>query len=490
MSSDRPNILFIINHDISRRYACYGSAPAVTPNIDRLAAGGMVFERHYCNYPLCGPSRANIFTGCRPETTQRFNNEEFFHPFRDRMGDRYATLPEHFRTNGYFTQSLNQVLHARDVDEPSWSVPQWWPQAAAPPWAPGAHGDWFVAWINRESIALQRQRYDVLVAEGKDPCEGMNYKRWRGPAVEMGDESQGRYLQDSVTERAAESLAARKDRGKPFFLGVGYEIGHTPWCAPKKYWDLYDPESLPDPWPAGRPEGSPCQAFGNNEPGQFYTQDYYDNVFMPDARQTRELLHAAYASMSYFDAQVGRLVDSLAALGLGENTLVVLTSDHGISWGEHGKWGKHNLWELALSVPLIISGPGAGAGQRTRALTEHVDLYPTLCDLCGLDTPAFVEGSSMAPLLADPNRPWKQAVFARAFDNLSVRTDRYRYSEYPHGEGEVPETELYDYGVDPLETRNLAADDACEDVREQLRALLARGWRACVPGGEQTPLEE
>ena len=482
MSQARPNILFIINHDTSRRFGCYGNAAAVTPNIDRLAERGMLFERHYCNYALCGPSRANIFTGCRPETTRRFNNDEFFHPFRERMGADYATLPEHFRRNGYFTQGLSQVFHARDIDETSWSVPQWWPETEAPDWAPGARGEWFAHWINQESLALQKERYARLVAAGKDPCEGQNYKRWRGPAVEIGDESQGRYAQDVVTDKAMERLGELEDDGRPFFLGVGYEIGHTPWYAPKRHWDAYERELLPDPLPKGAPEGSPPQAFGNNEPGQFYTQDYYDKLFVPDEGQSRELLHGAYASMSYFDAQVGRLLERLDSSGLADNTIVALASDHGISWGEHGKWGKHNLWEQSLAVPLIISGAGLDAGQRTRALTEHVDIYPTLCDVCGLETPAFIEGSSMAPLFNDPGRSWKEAVFATSRDSRGIRTDRHRYSEYPDDDDKIVAAELYDYEADPLQSRNLAADPAYQEVRGQMQAVLASGWRECVPG--------
>ena len=481
MSTAKPNILFIINHDLSRRYGCYGNAAAITPNIDRLAGQGMLFERHYCNYALCGPSRANIFTGCRPETTERYDNHEFFHPFRERMGRDYAALPEHFRRHGYFTQSLGQVLHGRDVDEPSWSVPQWWTECGVPDWAPGAKGQWFAHWINPESLALQRERYERLVAEGKDPCEGDNYKRWRGPAVEIGECSNGRYAQEGVTDRAVESIGRLTREGRPFFLGVGYELGHTPWYAPREYWELYDPRQLPDPLPQGPPSGAPTLAFGGNEPGQFYTQDYYDKPFMPDEEQSRELLHGAYASMSYFDAQVGRLLDSLAASGSWSNTLVLLTSDHGISWGEHGKWGKHNLWEQSLSVPLVIGGAGRGAGASTRALTEHVDIYPTLCDLCGLPTPAFVEGTSMAPLFDDPARPWKEAVFAMISGGRGVRTDRYRYNEYPGGPGGTVEVELYDYESDPLQSRNLAVDPACQDVCERMRAVLGNGWRARVP---------
>ena len=482
MSTSRPNILFIINHDLSRRLGCYGNAAAVTPHIDRLAERGMLFERHYCNYALCGPSRANIFTGCRPETTRRFDNNEFFHPFRERMGGDYATLPEHFRKHGYFTQCLNQVFHARDIDEPSWSVPQWWPQTPVPDWAPGAKGEWFANWINRESLDLQKERYERLVSEGKDPFAGQNYKRWRGPAVEIGDEAQGRYTQDVVTDRAMECLGKLKDEASPFFLGVGYEIGHTPWYAPRRYWEQYDPARLPDPLPKSPPDGSPAQAFGANEPGQFYTQDYYDKPFVPTEEQSRELLHGAYAAMSYFDAQVGRLLEVLDASGLADNTIVLLTSDHGISWGEHGKWGKHNLWEQSLAVPLIIRGAGAGVGASTRALTEHVDVYPTLCDLCGLAPPAFLEGSSAAPLFGAPARPWKQAVFATSFNSRGVRTGRHRYSEYPDDEGSIVATELYDYEADPLQSRNLAADPAHEGVREQMRSVLRNGWLKCVPG--------
>lgn len=472
---NNPNILFIINHDLSRRAGCYGNAQAITPNIDRLAARGLLFESHYCNYALCGPSRANLLTGCRPETTRRIDNTEFFPGFRRRMGAGFATLPEHFKNNGYFTQALGQVLHGQEVDRPSWSVPQWWPESTeVPDWAPGARKEWFNHWIDPQSIALMRRRYDTLMKKGIDPCEGQNQKRWRGPAVESG---RGRYAQEDITDRAIRRLADLGRNGSPFFLGVGYEIGHTPWYAPKEYWDLYDTDRLDISGPQESPEGSAALT-RVGEPAQFYTQDYYDGPFSLTTEQSRELLHGAYASLSYFDGQVGRILKALDNNGLAEDTIVVTTSDHGISWGEHGYWGKHDLWEASLSIPLIISGPGLPVGATTLALTEHVDVYPTLCELCGLPLPLFLEGASAVPAARDADFPWKQAVFASRRDDRSVRTRQYRYSEFKDASGTVHARELFDYREDPFEAFNLAGRPAYRDTETTLAAMLNQGWEA------------
>ena len=244
--------------------------------------------------------------------------------------------------------------------------------------------------------------------------------------------------------------------------------------------------------------GSPAWIMGDKEPAQYYWQHSYDRVWHPTYAQELELLHGHYAAMSYWDAQVGRLLNVLERKGLREDTIVVITTDHGFSDGQHGYWGKHNMWDVALHVPLILHVPGlTPSAATTRRLSEHVDLYPTLCDLCGLSTPDFVEGTSLMPLLEDPGRPWKEAVFAwrrpmyhdlhQAYHEArGMRTDRYRFTDYVDSEDQVLFTELFDHAADGHETVNLALDPGNRALVAELRSLLGHGWRACTTTGFPT----
>lgn len=483
MVAERPNVLFIICHDISRRFGCYGRDPVRTPHIDALAEQGVLFENHYCQYPLCGPSRANLFTGCCPDTTERFTcGPGFFPAFRRRMAATdYATLPEHFKKAGYFTCSLNQVYHGSDVDAESWSIPQWWPPRPERfEWVPPGQGFALSHWGLADSFALMERRVEALRERGVDPS--LETKRWRGPAIERGGEGTI-YEDDGVTEKAL-AILREADSSRPFFIGVGYQTGHLPWCSREPYWNLYDRRSLELPSNNRPPEGAPEIAFGVNEPAQYYTQDAYDLPWSASEEQALELLHGAYASISYFDAQVGRLLDTLDELGLRERTMVVLTTDHGFALGENGKWGKHNLWEESLAVPLIISDPtGRGSpGTRISGLTEHVDVYPTLCDLCGLSKPDFLEGVSAAPLFEHPDQEGKKAVSAQVVrgnvpsvvpgTGRGVRTARYRYNVYRSPAGGVIGRELYDYETDPMQTTNRAGEPEYDQAQRELEELL------------------
>ena len=501
------NVLLIVSHDISRDwFGCYG-ADVRTPNIDALAAGGTLFPRHYCNMPLCGPSRANIFTGCRPDTTRRLNNHTYLPAFRERMGRHFATLPEHFKNNGYTTQAVDDIMHVtshtisadREMpdeerwDAASWSRPRWDPPLPeVPSWAPD---EWTIAesfgnWISEDSRAVMRRRAHVLRSQGIDLVQ--NVKRWRGPATEAPDVPDNAYSTGQVTDRAVRFLGELKGE-QPFFLALGYSTTHGPWCAPKKYWDMYEPESITLPRTSEFPEGIPEYAtYRKQEPAQYYTQDHYSKPWSPTGEQVLELRHGYFASVSFLDAQIGTLMEALSGLGLSDDTMVVFTTDHGFCAGEHGHWHKMTNYEPDLSVPLIIRAPGvAGAGARPDALTEHVDLYPTLCELCELPQPSFLEGSSLYPLLQDPNsngQTWKRAVFGQApvkhpetrerLMGYSVRTRRHRLVAWTRDDGSVDAYELYDYEADPLETRNLAGDSEHGEVLADLVGILRAGWQA------------
>ena len=500
------NVILVVNHDVSRDwFGCYGQ-PIHTPHLDGFARSGFLFDRHYCQYPLCGPSRASLFTGCRPDTTRQFDNTSFYHAFRERIGAGSATLPEHFRSRGYTTQAVGNIMgvHAQETmedirevshDEQSWSAPRWEPPLPpVPPWAPD-HSS--VAanlrhYRNAGSLAIIRRRAATLRAEGKDLLR--NIKRWTGPPTEMADVPDTAYDTGAITGQAVRFLGDFAASGRPFFLALGYHTNHAPWVAPQRYWDLYRPEELVLPrttaYPAGSPVFAPHRAY---TPAKFYTQQLYDRAWTPQSEQVLELRHAYFACVSYFDAQMGRLLQALDRLALADDTIVAITTDHGFSCGEHGHWHKQTAYEADHGVPLFVRVPAREAGSRVGALTEHVDLYPTLCELCGLDTPSHLEGTSFVPLLDDPLRPWKSAAFGQVRrthpedgGRLMARTmvtGRYRLTRWQRMDrpDAVEATELYEREDDPLETVNLADDPARAGELRHLNAMLDAGWRGALP---------
>lgn len=494
------NVLFVISHDIGRRYGCYGNTGIVTPHVDRLARESVQFDNHFCQWPLCGPSRANIFTGCRPLTTERYGLEPFFPGFRKKMGAGFQSLPEYFKGHGCRALAAGFIYH--DVKDPeSWSRPEWEPPVskAVPDWAAGWISPQDVnRYMSPESRELIRRRLQNLQAAGfkqEDFKDQGVRRKVLGPAVEMFDGDDESYYDGQVTRKAVEYLE-QSDPSRPFFLAVGYVNAHTPFMAPKRYWDLYDRRKLRLSANQEVPAGSPEWASGDSEPAQYYTQDGYEKPWRAGREQSLELLHGRCAAISYFDAQVGKLVEALRRRGLYDKTLIVLTSDHGFHEGEHGYWGKHNLWDVSLQVPLLMRIPGAKFnGTRIAALTEHVDIYPTLCELGGLPPPPCLEGDSLVPVMERPGRPWKTAVFAHrkhmwhdrlqayAFAN-SVRTRTHRLTAYLDERGREMYMELFDYEKDPLETANFVLDPACGEIKQKLAELLRQGWRHCRPAAE------
>jgi arylsulfatase A-like enzyme len=499
VSASKPNVLFFIMHDIGRRYGCFGNAAVISPNIDELASESLRFENHFCQWPLCGPSRANIFSGCRPLTTERFNNQPFFPQFRDRRGEDFRSLPELFRDHGYRTFGSGLVYH--DVDDPpSWS------DGFFRPGLPSEERRWIrIAqeaspnpWFNRDSLQLIEERLAHLRDRGLNDEALLlpeNLRKFRGPSVESGDVGDEAYYDGQAAERILQWIG-NYDGQTPFFLALGFTAGHLPFNCPDKYWDLYERNDLKLPEHRQAPGGSPEWIEGDSEPVQYYTQTGYEQPWYADEAQSLELLHGHYATISYSDALVGRVLEALRNRGLYENTLVVLTSDHGFHDGEHGYWGKHNLWDTSLAVPLLIRPPGAGdagtGGLAIPTLSEHVDLYPTLCDLCELEKPPWLEGDSLLPLFDDPGRDWKRAVFAHRkhmwHDRLqvydiahAVRSERYRYTVYLDARGKLLYRELFDYREDPLETLNRAELPSYKTVTAELAGMIEGGWRQFRP---------
>ena len=435
LSPRKLNVLFIASDDMRPELACYGNKLVQSPHLDRLAARGVRFDRAYCQYPLCNPSRTSLLTGRYPTTTGVLDNNQYF---RDQHPD-WATLPQHFRAHGYVTARTGKIFHGGIDDEPSWME--------------GAEKGG-----TRQPRTAQQQK-----------AQRENSDRWA--AVEK-EESQGDYR--SAT-RGIELLEEYHD--KPFFIAVGFAKPHSPLLAPKIYFTQYEASNIPlpadfKPRPT-LPEGFPPASLPMRNGDLFIARDAIE----PDAR---DMIRAYYACISFVDAQVGRVLEALDRLKLRDNTVVVFFGDHGYHLGEKGKWSKHNsLFEVGTRVPLIISAPGLpGNGQASARIVEFVDLYPTLVELCGLPKPPGIEGDSLVPLLKSPGAAWDHAAFTvtKAGQALgqSVRTERWRYTEWNEGKAGAV---LFDEQADPHELKNLADDPeyakTVTEMKERLKKQLS-----------------
>ncbi len=436
-ASERYNVLFIVVDDLRPLLGCYGHSEMRTPNIDKLAERGTLFRHAYCQYPLCNLSRTSMITGLRPGTTGVSDNTTSFRE----VSPNVITLPQHFKENGYHTQSVGRVLHIHELqnDTLAWSTRSWGPR-----------------WI---------------------PFDKATTPSWE--AIDAADHE----LRDGQTaEKAAEVLETLAQLpNNPFLLAVGFYKPHLPYKAPRKYYDLYNSVTFNIHTDSLTPEGAPRLARTNwNEIGTY--QDLLTETRPVSDEKILELTRAYAASVSYTDALVGRVLQQLDALNLAENTVIVLVGDHGYHLGEHGTWGKNTLFEVSAHSPLIMSVPGQQPNQ-TDALVELVDIYPTLCDACGLTTPSQLEGLSLMPVIAEPTRPWKTAAFSEIkrghIHGHTIRTEQYRYTEW--GQNGSRGVELYDYDADPDETVNIADIPENEELVASLSQRLHAGWQAALP---------
>ncbi len=462
----RLNVLFVAVDDLRPELGCYGSALVKSPNIDRLAARGLVFNRAYCQQAVCSPSRSSLLTGRRPDATKVWDLNTHFRKALPHV----VTLPQHFKANGYHAQGLSKIYHGGFDDPPSWSVPHQNPKR--PSYGP-------------ETQALVRKLTEEAKAKGLDLAKRQNQPR--GPAWEAPDVADNALADGATADLAIEALRALKDR--PFFLAVGFLRPHLPFVAPKKYWDLYQESDFRLPRNATPPKDAP--PFAPSGWGELRAYQGMPKSGPVTDEQARKLIHGYHASVSYMDAQLGRVLGEIEALGLRERTVVILWGDHGWYLGEHGAWCKHTNYEYATRAPLVISVPGQkSAGRKSDALVEFVDLYPSLAEICGLPAPQGVEGTSFAPLLDDPARPWKKAAFSQYPRGVpgtgrcmgySVRTDRWRLVEWAVPGKKFLEVELYDHEKDPNEDVNVAMLPGNAAVVRELTDLLHAGWKGARP---------
>ncbi len=456
----RPNVLFIAVDDLKPVLGAYGDAVVRSPNIDRLAARGVTFDHAYCNQAVCAPSRNALLTGLRPSTLGIY---DLGTNFRAAVPDA-VTLPQYFKKHGYRTEAIGKIFHVghgNHEDPASWTVPhQPFPS---------------IAYVLPENRA-QRTREAALFANETDVRQLP-----RGAPWEAADVPDNAYPDGQIANEAVRRLrAAHEKPEEAFFLAVGFLKPHLPFCAPKKYWDLYDRSSFLIPARQTPPDGAPKYA----PTGWGELRQYSD---IPEAgpvsdEQARSLIHGYHAAVSFVDAQIGQVLDELDRLNLASNTVVVLWGDHGWHLGDHGWWSKHDDYEQAARLPLIIAAPGVTPPGRhaTKAMIETIDLYPTLAELAGLPAPdgsPAPEGRSLVPILRNPDLVLKEFVhhvFPRGERiGQAIRTARYRLVEWkaPGAAPASADLERYDYQEDPLETRNIAAGQP--EVVRQLRAHLA-----------------
>ena len=461
-ASTQPNVLFVVFDDLNNRLGCYGDPVARSPNLDRLAARGTVFTRTFCQQPICGPSRASFMSGRRPDSLGIWSMTKYLYDLHPHA----VTMPQWFMRHGYTSMSIGKVLggYGKEADFKTLSVP------------------------DRRTGGRTKDEFSVPAGASLPPnlardslCENR----------EVPDD----FCFDSVSSSLAiTELRALARKPEPFFLALGFFKPHTPYKVPKRYWDMYRREDIPAIAAPSRPVKAPDVAFHANheilgEPAAHRTLD---------EEAKREIRHGYYAAMSFADAQFGRVLDALDELNLRDNTIVVVLGDNGFQLGEHDCWGKMTLFGWDARVPLIISAPDGGkGGMKTDAISELIDIFPTLTDLCHIPAPSMLDGTSLAPILKDASASVKSAALTQhprpalywgggpqalpQVMGYGLSTDRWSYHEWRDFKtGHIVGQELYDEHNDPLETVNLAGT---VEAAAQIPALAAR-LKAMLKGGQ------
>lgn len=482
LCAKQPNVLFIAVDDLKPDLGCYGM-PVHSPTFDSLASQGTLFLNAHCQQAVCGPSRASLLTGRRPDYTQVWDLNTMI---RDRRPD-IVTIPQLFRENGYETAGTGKIFDPRSVDkaqdERSWSQKYkmtWHLKYAEGYGKPAGH----------------YQSPEILKVT--DEAEARGIKGWKKtqdffkannawPSVEMADVPDNAYDDGAIGNQGVKFIKQLANQEKPFFIAVGFKKPHLPFVAPKKYWDIYDRDAIQLAPFQDQAEGSPDYAYHTFSELRNYS-DIPAEGPLSEAQQ-RELIHGYYACISYIDAQIAKLIKALEKEGVADNTVIVLWGDHGWHLGDHGLWCKHTNYEHATRAPLMIIAPGMPAGQRTGTPTEFTDIFPTLIELCGLQNAPELDGVSLVPVLQDEAaevRPFAISQYPRGPRmGYTMRTQRFRYvAWYKAPEGTIPSAndkpiaeELFDYRTDPLERINLTTDPqyapAVEAFAVQMQQFLS-----------------
>lgn len=443
------NILFIAIDDLRPTLGCYGDSFAKTPNIDQLASQGILFNRAYCQQAVCAPSRSSLMTGLRPDKIQVWDLKKHF---RETLPS-VVTLPQFFKNKGYVTSAVGKIYHD-----------------------PKNHQD-PVSWSGETLLNVTKNSIGHKYADAKNIVP-----KKKGPSIERLNVKDNAYIDGKVTDATLKVLNEVKDSA--FFLAVGFRRPHLPFTAPEKYWALYDDVTFNTSKNTDRPLNAPEIAFHDSQELRGYSDIPTEGELSPQLRQ--RLWQGYYASTSYIDAQIGKLINELERLQLKDNTIIVVWSDHGYHLGEQGQWAKATNFEKAVRVPLIISVPGMkNQGSSSSSLVELVDLYPTLAHLCGFQIPEKLDGKSLKPIFKDPDahvkdfalsqfgRPYRSIFNSEGIEVMgySIRTDRYRYTAWYNTKDVIVAEELYDHEKDPGETINIV-NNAEKALLDKLRNKL------------------
>lgn len=439
--ADKPNVLFIAVDDLRPQLNCYGKSQIHSPNIDRLAKRGVLFERAYCMVPTCGASRASMMTGIRP-LRDRFVG---YRAWAEKDAPGKTTMNTQFKNKGYRTVSLGKIFHHPEDNSEGWSKPAWRPRGVP---------------------SYQREENQKLQSENSKKKGNPR----RGPPYESADVPDDAYRDGVLANRALEELNQLSNQDEPFFLAVGFFKPHLPFVAPKKYWDLYDHDQIHLPENYHVPKDAPEEAIHNF--GELRAYHGIPRQGPVSDETARNLIHGYYACVSYTDAQIGKLLDELDSLGIADDTIVVLWGDHGWNLGEHTLWCKHCCFETSMQIPVIVQAPGIGGGQRRSQLIESIDLYPSLCELAGIEAPSHLQGRSFAPVMKDAGADWKATAVGRFRNGDTIRTDACRFTEYTNKQGERLSRMLYDHESDPGENVNVAGEPSREETVEKLTKQL------------------
>jgi len=497
------NILFIAVDDLKPVLGCYGDKLVKTPNIDRLAKRGTVFMANYCQQAVSGPTRASLMTGMRPDYTGVW---DLATKMRDVNPD-ILTLPQYLISQGYLTAGIGKIYDPRcvdnELDKPSWSIPYY-----------KGSDKYFPENTGRPEGGYQLPKTKALFAKYR--AEGQNkglkgaelndyIAKYIKPSVECADVPDNAYNDGANVLHAKDILAMLSKDSKPFFFAVGFSKPHLPFVAPKKYWDMYDRNSMPLAAYQQKAKNGPEIGYHTAAELSAYSDipslasfsDQQVGMTLPLDKQ-KELIHGYYAATSYTDEQIGILLNALDSLGLSENTVVILWGDHGWHLGDHNLWCKHTNFEQATHAPLIISAPFIKPSV-TYSPSEFVDIFPSLCELTGLAVPAQLDGKSQVPVMKDPNKSVKEFAVSQyprpanklenarlgwskgEFMGYSIRTGQYRYtiwlkdyyrSSKPFSRDLIVASELYDYKNDPNETLNVAGEKEYSSVMKDMNKKI------------------
>ncbi|MHC1705658.1 MAG: sulfatase [Tenuifilaceae bacterium] len=499
----KPNVLFIAVDDLKPILGCYGDKLVKTPNIDRLASRGSVFLNTYCQQAVSGPTRASLLTGMRPDYTQVWDLRT---PMRDVMPDILA-LPQYYVSQGYETSGIGKIYHPGNIDKQqdkvSWSIPY----LEADEYYAKEYGSPALRhWQSPTTKNLIEKYRKEATDQGLKGAKVNDYiTKYIKPSVECIDVPDNAYEDGAIALNAKDQIVKLSKGDKSFFMAVGFHKPHLPFVSPKKYWDLYNREDMPLAKFQEHAKNSPEIAYTRAGELKNYSDipalcTYTDQTLGTGlaVEKQKELIHGYYAAISFTDAQIGILLNTLDSLGIADNTIIILWGDHGWHLGDHDLWCKHTNFENATHVPLIISAPGFKPN-KTESISEFVDIFPTLCDLSGIPVPTHLDGKSLVPVMKNPKSKVKDfavsqyprslkaaeakklGLESRDLMGYSIRNNKYRYtvwmnnkyrSNEPFDASRIYASELYDYEKDALETVNVVDEKEYKSVKKKMNKKM------------------